>query len=42
MTEEEDQKEFERYCRETQIPKVFFAVFGIVVVVIASLMYRDF
>ncbi len=34
------QKEFERYCREAQLPKVYFAIFGIVIAIVASLMYR--
>ncbi len=40
MTEDEEQKEFERYCQETQFPKVIYAIFGILVAILAGLMYR--
>lgn len=38
--EEERQREFEQYCRETQLPRVYFAVFGIIVAIIAGLFWR--
>jgi hypothetical protein len=40
MTDDEEQEEFERYCQETQVPKVYFAVFGLLVAILAGLMYR--
>ncbi len=37
-----EEEEFKKYCEETQIPKVYFAVFGLIVAIIAGLMWRGF
>ncbi len=35
-------KEFQSYCQETDIPKVYFALFGIFIAIILSLYFRGF
>jgi hypothetical protein len=38
--EEDRQREFARYCRETQLPKIYFAIFGVFIALIMGLFWR--